>query len=259
MPAFTQSPTEKTLLKETLNKAGSKNRIELVKLKESLVVEQFGPEYTKDKVKVSESVTLTPRHQYFFIVPSLEFYSWKVSEANPSGTRHIPSGHFAFESNVTDKGYLDFGKVTKIGGSGLSETKCVTFKIKRFTEKFGATNFRLWMAGDSGLGSYGSAYSVNIETSQIWQKNKTLGSGQLSILPNSLPAHQNILRNDGFAFMDSGEDNQNVTPDSDIHTSQYIYLSLNTGNAFATGSYGVGGIGSMKLRCSFDYFLGGYG
>lgn len=206
-------------------------------------------------VDITETVDVQHRHQYYSVVPSLRIYSWDVAEYSPSGNRHIGSGHFAFESDVTAQGYLDFGKSSGM----LSNTKCLTFKVDRPVTPFGVTNVKLWRYAGSGLGTYGFDYSINVDATPTWTQNKVLASGQGEIMEEALPSSQNIYRNDGSAFIDGGAENQYLYPDLDENTSEFIYLSLNFRAAgFDNGRYGVGGTASVGLRITYDYYMGNY-
>jgi len=215
--------------------------------------------HVKDTISLLDVAVVNHQHWLAHIVPSLEVYSWDPDEVNPSGTRHIASGHAAFLSNVTDLGYLDFGNATE-EGPATSQTRAVTIKAASQSGVFGVTNLRLWLSSNSGLGTYGDDFSINFDTSRTWTQGSGLASGLAPLLGTSLPVEQNIYRWDGSPYIDCASiDGKSAS--SDVNVSEYAYLSVNYNDGFAVGSYGsgvgTGPIGNFNFKITYDYFIGG--
>lgn len=196
---------------------------------------------------------------YKFTTPTMPIEpiltQWNVAGSDPSGSRHLkthPTYLKILGSGVGDASMafplLDLGPVNISTGSGVSKTRCFTFRIRKFpTPNTRVSNIRIWCSDNSDFLTPDTA-KVIFETSKTWVTNKVLPISHLidrsKWLPTSLSA-DNLRRTDGgLTIHGSG--------DADV--SQYVYIALAASGNTSLGEYGSTVIASgFKIRVTFDY------
>lgn len=196
---------------------------------------------------------------YKFITPTMPIESvitqWDVSGADPSGSRHLKTHASYMKILGSGQGiasttfpWLDLGPTNISTGSGISKTRCFTFRIRKLpTPNTRVSNMRIWCSDNSDFLTPETA-KVIFETSSTWVANKVLPTSYLinrnKWMPTSLPT-ENLRRTDGgLTIHGSG--------DADV--SQYVYVALASSGNTPLGEYGSTVIASgFKIRVTFDY------
>lgn len=209
--------------------------------------------------------------------PIIHFFEFDTREvANPSGSRHVVNGSFAFKSVLASgcSTYTTRGLPTSSGvaSSGTLFFPGTKFNLADVTRDYLAStpvavlvhlgssgvaisNMRFHLREDTAITI--PAQSVGLDpgfvqytTSGIWQPNCVLPSGAGTRLQKTRsPLTANLFRQDGhFGLL--GEDDRNV--------SQYIYMNLILPVGFPLGAYGICGSGSLRFGLSFDYWFNSY-
>lgn len=198
-----------------------------------------------------------------FIFPDIHVYQFDTSEiSDPSGSRHIEGGSFAFVQRVGlncsiysgpgTSGTLDFGPI-RIDPNNYPDyvnTEVIALVFRVATSGTGVSNMRLYLTDRTAL-TLPAAYVgrppgfVQIASSGIWQPNSVLPSGAGTTLGVTVPSIHNIKRQDGKTYMAASED-QDV--------SEYVYMNVVLPNSFPLGAFGVCGSGLLRFGLVFDYF-----
>jgi hypothetical protein len=183
-------------------------------------------------------------------IPTVHIYEFDIAKSSPAFTRHIAGGSAAYVKELgsgTLASYLYFdSRADRAAGYEIYKTKVVVFR----TSTAGQTvfNMRFYTPDESALSSGSSYYQYGI--SGVWTAFPTYAnSGQvdMNVVPTTLPAAQNLFRQEGSA---------SLTGILDTDVSQYLYLSLCLDDTFINGRYGSGGVtsfGRWEHRVTFDY------
>jgi len=179
------------------------------------------------------------------VSPLTNFSWWDIEEISPpTGVRHLESGHPAFVKFVDTATPLEFRNIELNFISGIvpyyNSVECLTFKLNN--DRFFVANMRLWLPSGSAIIPSGR---IEYSVSGTWVYNAILPSGYGTIIDTSLPATQNVNRQDGFGSI-------NGTGDNDV--TQFIYLSLSIPSGYSLGRYGYGGTGTLAFKLTYDYY-----
>ncbi len=198
----------------------------------------------------------------FLNIPIIRFFEFDTSEiSDPSGTRHIEGGSFAFKqrlalgckhySGTGTSGTLEFKGLRFNSSSPKSHdiSKVASIIISLGSSGVAISDMRLYLKDDSALNySKDSGLDpafVQATFSGVWQPNCTLPSGAGIRLSKVVPILPNIKRQDGGnALIKQDDDN----------VSQYIYCNIVAPWGGKLGSYGVCGSGALTLNLSFSYW-----
>lgn len=194
--------------------------------------------------------------------PIVDFFQFNTSEiADPSGTRHISGGSFAFQQRLstgcrkstgnTSSGTLVFENLIFDATAPRShlESKVTALVIRTATSGVALSNLRLFLGTATALNypidrGLDPAF-IQIAPSGSWQPNSLLPSGagtRLTAIPGFLP---NVKRQDG--------ENALIAND-DANVSQYIYMNLVIPYGGAFGQFGACGSGQLQIKLLFDFF-----
>lgn len=101
---------------------------------------------------------------------------------------------------------------------------------------------RIWLPSGSAI--IPDKAILQIQNSGVWVPNLSMPSGSFSEISNTLPASQNIFRQDGFPT---------ISGVTDAEHSQYMYTSISVAPEHEPGPYGLSGSGSLRFRMTYDY------
>lgn len=186
--------------------------------------------------------------------PNLVWYQFDTTEvADPSGSRHIEGGSFAFQKVVSSGicvSGLAFPTVTidlsaGVQDSYISRPVALIFRLNSVTSGSGINDFRFYLSKDTALrGDNNQPFAfVQMTASGIWQPNCSLPSGVgTKFNLNEIPASPNVLRQDGKLFI-------NGTGDSQV--SQYIYINVVVPSRYPLGTYGICGSGDLEFALKY--------
>jgi hypothetical protein len=180
---------------------------------------------------------------------------WDTTQVSPSGSRHLKTAAAYLKILGSGYGnaslsfpYLDLGPTNISTGSGISKTKCFTFRLRNLSSSTTRIHkMRMWCSDISDFLEPQNAKLV-FDTSNIWVRNKVLPLTYLlnhnKWMPTSLPEPQNLFRQDGgYTIHGSG--------DTDV--SQYVYVALAASGTLPLGEYGSDVIASgFRVRVSFN-------
>lgn len=182
--------------------------------------------------------------------PTVHVYEFDITKIDPSPTRHIANGSFAFVKELgsgTLADYMEFDNFTDSGlGHQLSRTQVFVFRTS--TTGFLIDNMRFWAPDITALNAASSLFQYGI--SGVWQAfadNAASGVTDMVPVPTVLPVSSNLSVQDGVATM-SGI--------NDVDVSQYVYLSLVLDDSYPNGRYGgqdIGSSGRFECRVTYDY------
>jgi len=204
--------------------------------------------------------------------PEVRIFEYDTAEiADPSGTRHIPGGSFAFKQRVslgcmtadpanpgTTSGTIVFEglKFEIVNGvapdNDASKVTALTIGVGGIGS--GISDLKLYLAEDTGLtipaNSVGQDPAfLQFAVSGTWQPNPVWPSGITDRLTTTIPTNPNVFRQDGANVLISNDD-QNA--------SQFIYLNLVVPWGFPLGEYGVCGSGLVRLGLLFNFYNNDY-
>ncbi|RKY43074.1 MAG: hypothetical protein DRP85_00835 [Candidatus Makaraimicrobium thalassicum] len=182
-----------------------------------------------------------------------ELIWWDLSKSNPSGYRHLRT-HEAFLGVVgsgmgqlkTGLVIFDFNDVDIGSGSGVSDTRCLTFRLAdRECDTTRVTHMRVWVSDDSDF--LIKDYKILYEHSPVWQPNKKFQFADIfdpsKVLPNYLPEKQNLFRCDGgLTIHGSG----------DADSSEYMYFALAASGTVPVGEYGRTPTSGLRIRVTYS-------
>jgi hypothetical protein len=194
--------------------------------------------------------------------PDIHIYQFDTGEvADPSGTRNIEGGSFAFVRRVG----LNCSTYSGSGTSGtmqfetivadavtpashhISPVSALLFRLN--ASGVGISNMTLYLVDQTGLTLPAAYYGlpsafIQMTASGIWQPNCTLPSGAGTRLSTVVPS-QNIYRQDGKLYL-AGEQDKDV--------SQWVYLNVVIPHGFPNGDFGACGSGQVRFAFAFDYW-----
>lgn len=200
--------------------------------------------------------------------PVIRVFEWETSEiASPVGNRTLPGGAFAFKqivasgcqtanSNlpITTSGTLIF-EDTKIDLTQLplashleSKVTAITFNVAN--SGTGISDLRLFLADDSAFqGSADEgldrAFIQFSPSGSNWLPGVEMPSGSVSRLSLTVPANQNVFRQDGTPSLVGQEDKD---------SSEFVYLNIVLPLGSPLGQYGACGSGLLRLGLVFNYW-----
>jgi hypothetical protein len=181
-----------------------------------------------------------------------------VSGLDPSGSRHLQN-HDSFvavlASGTGDAtvnfSSLNYNAVEVGAGSGISDTKCIVFRIDNFElDTTRITDIKLWSPDLSDF-LYPQYAKVLYEAHNTWTQNKAIDVSDLTNqdkwVPDSLPVQQNLFRSSGTGWT--------IWDTKDEHASQYVYLALAASGNTPMGEYGSTGNDAtgFRLRVTYDF------
>jgi len=182
--------------------------------------------------------------------PTVQIFEWDVTElSSPIGVRHIYAGHPAWVKELgttiskamkIEDVILDYAN-DSLSGLYQSRAQCFTIGLAKDTHSI--SNLRLWMPSGTALNSSGH---LEFASSGVWTPNPTIPSGEGGIMPTSLPATRNILRQDGIFG--------NLDLTTDTHTSQFVYMVLTVTSGMPLGQYGLNSNGDLAFRVTYDWY-----
>lgn len=200
--------------------------------------------------------------------PIIRVFSWDTAEiASPVGSRTVPGGSFAFNyivasgcqtasssSPASTSGTLIFENVQfdLTGDSFQSEVAskpaAITFNLA--ASGTGVGDLRLYLADDSAFQAsqdqgLDRGFMQYAPSGSLWKFNLTLPSGSVERIPTTVPATQNVFRQDGSNAL-VGEDDQN--------SSEFVYLNVVVPLGTPLGVFGACGSGLLRLGLVFNYW-----
>jgi len=184
------------------------------------------------------------------VVPVLAEFA--VSGADPTGSRHLIS-HASFSrilaSGNGDASTLfddfDLNAMDISIGSGISNTKCMIFRIANFDcpSNSRVYNMKLWVSNTDDFLT--DDWKVIYTPSGIWEQDYSIPvrffADRNKWLPISLPSAPNLFRADG-KFTIYG------TEDTDV--SQFLYLAVAASGTLPLGEYGSAS--GFFIRTTYD-------
>lgn len=105
---------------------------------------------------------------------------------------------------------------------------------------------RIWLPSGSSIRP--GKTILQIQNSGVWVPNLSMSSGSFPEISNTLPASQNIFRQDGFPT---------ISGVTDAEHSQYMYTNILVAPEHEPGPYGLSGSGSLRFRMTYDYIITG--
>jgi len=178
-------------------------------------------------------------------LPNIVFRQFAVSGADPSGYR-AQDTHASFTKivNTTVGNELDFGQndITLSGVNSATKVVCghMDSSGDLTTQLF---NLRFWLSSVNAFTN--GTVRFNQQRSSGWLQDNTVINDSAEQTPTSLPSSGNILRQDGSGI---------ITGSGDTEVTEWIYLSVYTGNDMGVGLKGGGGRNSFRYRLSADYY-----
>lgn len=189
--------------------------------------------------------------------PQIQFSSWNNSElADPIGTRHLPSGAFAYEKLIGIGCGLAMafnGLVLNAGANqpyASSDVAVINIAVPNMGELQSSGlnaiyNMKLWIPTGSGTVIETPGAHLEFFTSGVWVPNVSFPSGHGQQFQSTLPSQFNVRRQNGNAEIEGYEDTQ---------VSEYIYMRLFLDERFPVGTFGICGSGLLRLRLTYDFF-----
>jgi len=181
-------------------------------------------------------------------VPTVAVYEFDITKSNPEFTRHIPGGSPAYVKILGSgslANYMFWDTRADQGYYQSYQTKVVVFRVT--TTGNTVFNMRYWIPDDSALSQGESLLQYAVSgTWAAFPRFATSGQVNMVAVPTSLPASQNLFRQNGGA---------SITGILDTDVSQYLYLSLCLDKTFPNGRHGAGGssYGVFSHRVTYDY------
>ena len=185
-----------------------------------------------------------------YIIP--ELYNWDLTKSDPSGSRNLQS-HEAFIGVVgSGMGALaddiipfDFNDTNVSTGSGVSDTRCMTFRVA-YQEcwQTRVTHMKVWVSNDDDF--LIKDYKIGYIASSDWQPDLQLSweDCYANALERSVPTYQNLFRQDGALA---------ISASGDADVSQYCYMACAASGTVLPSEYG--GIYSRGFRIRVSYSL----
>lgn len=177
--------------------------------------------------------------------PTITFRQFAVSGVDPSGFRgQNTHASFIKALGVGANEQLDFGS-NDISISGVnSPTRVVTAHMDASgdltTQLF---NLKFWLTSATAFD--GDNTRFNMLTSSGWLQNQVVQNDSTQQVSTVLPSSGNILRQDGSGI---------ITGSGDAEVTEWIYLSVFTGNDEPVGVKGGAGQGTFRYRLTADYY-----
>ncbi len=182
-------------------------------------------------------------------------YEWDTSKSDPSGYRHLYS-HIAFKKVLASGAgtatlrwdSFDLGPTNISDGSGISKTRCFTFRLRKLdTPNTRISNMRLWC---SDMTDFLTPHTNKVvwETNRQWILNKTFPISYMlnkdKWMPTSLPELNNLFRCNG---------NLSIAGSGDMDVSEYVYVAVAASGTTPLGEYGSNAsISGFRIRITYD-------
>jgi len=174
--------------------------------------------------------------------PTIKFNQFS-NETSPSGERHLQTfSGWVKELDTSSNGFLDFGTINNTNSKGTSTTHVVVPFVSAMNDATTITNFRFWLSTQNSLTA--GTYYFNQHVSGVFVSGLQVTDSSGVYSSTSLPASQNVNRQDGFTTVSGAN--------SDDEVLEYIYLSMTVDTDVSNGIYG-GSDGSIRYRLTYDY------
>ena len=189
--------------------------------------------------------------------PEIQFSSWDNTElADPSGTRHLVSGAFAYDKLVGlgcglamafNELLLNAGENEPFASSNVAVLNIAVPNIGEMQSSglTGIYNMKMWIPAGSGSVIDTPGAHLEFFTSGLWVPNVDFPSGHGQQFLRTLPTQFNVRRFDG---------NNELVGYQDDQVSEYIYMRMFLDERFPVGTFGVCGSGSLRPRLTFDFY-----
>ena len=179
-----------------------------------------------------------------------------IDGTDPSGSRHLTNHASFIKLLASGQGLaqltfdpMDLNATNISTGSGISNTKCFIFRIRKFdTPNTIVRNMTVWA---SDLSDFLTPETNKLvwETHSTWQLGLALPISYMGDptkwMPITLPANQNLLRQD---------DKVTIHGSGDADVSQYVYVALAASGTMPLGEYGSTNEPSgFKIRVTYSY------
>ena len=189
--------------------------------------------------------------------PTIQFSSWDNSElADPSGTRHLVSGAFAYDK------LLGLGCDFALTFNGLrfnitnnepfvgSDVAVINMSVPNMAELKASglsavSNLRLWIPAGSGSIIDTPGTHLEFFTSGLWVPNVDFPSGHGQTFLRTLPTQFNVQQQSGRA---------ELTDFTDEQVTEYVYMRMFIDERFPFGTFGLCGSGTLRARLTFDFY-----
>lgn len=201
---------------------------------------QHGPAEFSTRTFVMPQVGVTP-----------ELTNWNLERQSPVGSRHLKT-HSAFIGVVgsgmgplaEDIISFDFHDVDVSTGSGVSDVRCMTFRVaEQECWQTRVTHMKVWISDESDF--LVKDYKVGYVHSSVWQPNLVFSWQNCfsNALATSLPTLQNLYRQDGGIEI-------HASGDSDV--SEFMYMAVAASGTVLPGVYGGVYTRGFRLRVTFS-------
>jgi len=175
--------------------------------------------------------------------PTILFNQFFTTSGSPSGSRHLESGSgWIKKLDASATGVLEFGTVNNTDTKVSSTTYTVVPFVSAMNDASTLTDFRFWLPIQNAIS--GGSYFFNQAVSGSFVSGISLTDSSGLFSSTSLPASQNVYRQDGFATVSGAA--------SDSEALEYIYLSMTIDTDVDNGIFG-GSDGSIRYRLTFNF------
>jgi hypothetical protein len=201
---------------------------------------QHGPAEFGTRSFVMPRVNVTP-----------ELTHWHLERSDPVGYRHLKthqafigvfgSGMGALADDVIP---FDFNDVDISTGSGVSDVRCMTFRIaEQECWQTRVTHMKVWVSNDDDF--LVKDYKIGYVHSQTWQPDLTFSWQDCfsNALSKTLPTLQNLYRQDGGLEI-------HASGDADV--SEYMYMAVAASGTVLPGEYGGKYTRGFRVRVTFS-------
>ena len=195
---------------------------------------------------------------------------WDLGKPNPSGWRQWESGVYkpsaklgwagGFQAQKESGVVVNFGEVYANDNGFYTDTVCLTFNLGEVNNNpasffnipntigtnFRAYNFKFWIANSGAFTGYSPKFYY--KSYRTWQNNLALRSTTpgAAIVPNSLPAAQNIWTKNGLVYVSGSYLEKEFT--------HFIYVvGKFPAGSYTLGTYGGLGTGDFRMRLTYDW------
>lgn len=190
-----------------------------------------------------------------FVIPQVgvvpELTAWNLERQSPVGSRHLKT-HSAFIGVVgsgmgplaADIISFNFHDVDVSTGSGVSDVRCMTFRIaKQDCWQTRVTHMKVWVSDESDF--LVKDYKVGYVHSQTWQPDLNFSWEDCfnNALSTTLPTLQNLYRQDGGLEI-------HASGDADV--SEFCYLAVAASGTVLPSEYGGKYTRGFRVRVTFS-------
>lgn len=177
------------------------------------------------------------------IPPTIQFNQFLTTSGSPSGARHLETASgWVKKLDASSTGVLEFGTVNNSSSKSSSTTYIVVPFVSAMNDASTVTDFKFWLPTQNAIS--GGTYTFNQHVSGVFVSGLSLTDASGSFTPTSLPASQNVNRQDGFATVSGAN--------SDSETLEYIYLSMTIDTDVDNGIFG-GSAGTIRYRLTYNF------